>query len=160
MNASTKTLLMTLASAALTLTAFSPPVMADEVVSFATGGYASGLRTKETMHKMDTNGDGMISKDEWTGFQEKMFDALDKDKSDSVDAMEFTATEHEEFAFATAGYARGLMTKSMFTKIDANGDGKVSREEFLAYHRKIFDMLDKQKKGMVGLVDFIHPGGV
>ena len=45
-------------------------------------------------------------------------------------------------------------------KIDANGDGKISREEFLAYHRKIFDMLDKQKKGMVGLVDFIHPGGV
>jgi Ca2+-binding EF-hand superfamily protein len=160
MKASTKTLLMTLASAALTLTAFSPPVMADEVVSFATGGYASGLRTKETMHKMDTNGDGMISKDEWTGFQEKMFDALDKDKSGSIDAMEFTATEHEEFAFATAGYARGLMTKNMFTKIDANGDEKVSREEFLAYHRKIFDMLDKQKKGMVGLVDFIHPGGV
>jgi hypothetical protein len=30
---------------------------------------------------------------------------------------------------------------------------------FLAYHRKIFDMLDKQKKGMVGLVDFIRPGG-
>jgi Ca2+-binding EF-hand superfamily protein len=160
MKASTKTLLMTLASAALTLTAFSPPVLADEVVSFATGGYASGLRTKETMHKMDTNGDGMISKDEWTGFQEKMFDALDKDKSGSIDAMEFTATEHEEFAFATAGYARGLMTKNMFTKIDANGDEKVSREEFLAYHRKIFDMLDKQKKGMVGLVDFIHPGGV
>lgn len=160
MRASTHTLLTCLASAVLTLTAFNSPAMADELVSFGTGGYATGLRTKETMHKMDTNGDGMVSKDEWTSFQEKMFDALDKDKSGFIDEMEFTATEHEDFAFATAAYARGLMTKSMFMKIDANGDRKISREEFLAYHRKIFDMLDKQKKGMVGLVDFIRPGGV
>jgi hypothetical protein len=160
MNAPAKTLLVTLASSWLTLTAFNAPAMADDAVSFATGGYASGLRTKEMMHKMDTNGDGMVSKDEWTSFQEKMFDALDQDKSGSIDEKEFTATEHEDFAFATAAYARGLMTKTMFMKIDANGDGKISREEFLAYHRKIFDMLDKQKKGMVGLVDFIRPGGV
>ena len=27
----------------------------------ATGGYASGLRSEKLMHKMDTNGDGMVS---------------------------------------------------------------------------------------------------
>jgi|KBSMisStandDraft_5_1062788.scaffolds.fasta_scaffold280219_1 Ca2+-binding EF-hand superfamily protein len=160
MNTLRKTLLLTLASSFLTLTAFDAPALADDVVSFGTGGYATALRTKDMMHKMDTNSDGMLSKDEWTSFQQKMFDALDKDKSDFIDEKEFTATEHENFAFATAAYARGLMTKDMFMKIDANGDGKISREEFLAYHRKIFDMLDKQKKGMVGLVDFIRPGGV
>ncbi len=160
MNAPTKTLLVTLASSWLTLTAFDAPAIADDAVSFGTGGYASGLRTREMMHKVDTNGDGMVSKDEWTSFQEKMFDALDQDKSGFIDEKEFTATEHDNFAFATAAYARGLMTKTMFAKIDANGDGKISREEFLAYHRKIFDMLDMQKKGMVGLVDFIRPGGV
>jgi Ca2+-binding EF-hand superfamily protein len=136
------------------------PVMADEVVSFGTGGYASGLRTKEMMHKMDANTDGMVSKDEWTSFQERTFESLDKDKSGFIDETEFTATSDAAFAFATAAYARGLMTKEMFMKVDANGDGKISREEFLAYHRKIFDMLDKEKKGMVGLVDFIRPGGV
>jgi hypothetical protein len=160
MTASAKSLTGTLAFLALTLVAYSMPAAADEIVSFATGGYASGLRTKELMHKMDTNGDGMVSMDEWTTFQNRLFDALDKDKSGFLDEAEFTGPFNENLAFATAAYARGLMTKSMFMKIDTNGDGKISREEFLAYHRKIFDMLDKQKKGMVGLVDFIRPGGV
>ncbi len=150
------------ASLALTLLAWTvhtAPALADEIVSFATGGYASGLRTQGTMHRMDANGDGMVSKDEWMSFQERMFDALDRDKSGALDEAEFAGPFNENLAFATAAYARGLMTKSMFMKIDTSGDGKISREEFLAYHRKVFDMLDKQKKGMVGLVDFIHPGG-
>ncbi len=160
MIARTKPLARGIAPTLLSLTAYAAPALADDLVSFGTGGYASGLRTKEMMHKMDANGDGMVSKDEWTSFQEKTFDALDKDKSGYIDSAEFTATSDEKFAFATAAYARGLMTKEMFMKIDADHDGKVSREEFLAYHRKIFDMLDRQKKGMVGLVDFIRPGGV
>ena len=151
---------MKLLTALLTLTLCSAAAMADDLVSFGTGGYATGLRTKEMMHKMDTNGDGMVSKDEWTTFQERTFNALDKDKSGFIDEAELSATSDASLAFATAAYARGLMTKDMFMKIDANGDGKISREEFLSYHRKIFDMLDKQKKGMVGLVDFIRPGGV
>jgi hypothetical protein len=160
MNAATKTLIAKLTPALLTLTLLNVPARADDSVSFGTGGYANGLRTKEMMHKMDTNNDGMVSRDEWTSFQEHTFNALDKDKSGFIDQAEFTATSDASFAFATAAYARGLMTKEMFTKIDADSDGKISREEFLSYHRKIFDMLDKQKKGMVGLVDFIRPGGV
>ena len=144
----------------LSLTAVTMPVLADDIVSFGTGGYASALRTTDMMHKMDANADSMVSKDEWTSFQERTFSALDKDGSGFIDEVEFTATSDANFAFATAAYARGLMSKEMFMKIDADGDGKISREEFLSYHRKIFDMLDKQKKGMVGLVDFIRPGGV
>jgi Ca2+-binding EF-hand superfamily protein len=149
----------TLALALITLLTCSAIAAADEKVSFGTGGYASAMRTKEMMHKMDTNGDGMVSKDEWMAFQERAFDALDKDKSGFIDEKEFMATSDESFAFATAAYARGLKTHEMFVKLDANGDGKLTREEFLAYHRKIFDMLDKQKKGMIGQVDFIRPGG-
>lgn len=162
MSTATRTLMTTTALAWLTLATYTVSAMADEVASFGTGGYATALRTKEMMHKMDTNHDNMVSKDEWMDFQERTFAALDTDKSGSLDEREFTATTASDthFAFATAAYARGLMTKEMFMKIDANGDGKISREEFLAYHRKIFAMLDKQKKGMVGLVDFIRPGGV
>lgn len=160
MNASAKTLIAQVIRALLILTLCNAAAMADDSVSFGTGGYATGLRTKEMMHKMDTNGDGMVSKDEWTSFQEHTFNTLDKDKSGFIDQAELTATSDASFAFATAAYARGLMTKEMFMKIDADGDGKISREEFLSYHHRIYDMLDKQKKGMIGLVDFIRPGGV
>ena len=44
--------------------------------------------------------------------------------------------------FATGGYARGLQTKAMMHKIDTDGDGTVSHDEFIAYQTKVFDMMD------------------
>jgi Ca2+-binding EF-hand superfamily protein len=160
MNSANNILTATLALALLTLLVHVAPAAADEPVTFGTGGYASAMHTKEMMHKMDTNGDNMVSKDEWTAFQERAFAALDKDNSGFITEAELMATPDDQFAFATAAYARGMKTHEMFMKLDANGDGKVTREEFLAFHRKVFDMMDKQKKGKIGLVDFIRPGGV
>lgn len=130
-------------------------VYADDMVSFATGGYAAGLRTMEMMHIIDTNKDGKISKDEWIAFQDRVFTALDKDKSGFLEVGEVYATPTDAIAFATAAYSRGLRTKEMFGKIDANHDGKISRDEFISYQAKIFDMMDKSKKQELGIADFI-----
>ena len=143
----------------LALFAYLPTAAADDMASFASGGYASGLRTMAMMHRIDTNKDGMVSADEWAAFQGRTFDALDKDQSGFLDEKEFTGADKENLAFATAAYARGLMTDEMFKKIDANGDGRISKDEFLSYQRRIFEMLDKAKKGMVGPTDFIRKGG-
>jgi hypothetical protein len=142
-----------------TALAYAPRASADELVSFATGGYASGLRTKEMMHMIDTNNDGMISKDEWLDMEEKGFAAMDTNKDGFLDKSEFIRPDPPALAFATAAYARGLMTDEMFKKIDTNGDGKISRDEFIAYNKKVFEILDKNKKGMIGQVDFIRPAG-
>ena len=153
-----KHLTRSLALAAL-LTSFGAgysAAYAAEADSHPTAAFIKGVRTMEEMHMIDTDKDGTVSKEEWKAYQERIFDALDKDKNGFLEPEEFYGKPAETvIPFATLGYAHGLMTKQMFGKIDANGDGKVSKEEFVAYMMKAFDMMDKDKKGMLGTADFI-----
>src|ERR1700734_1421261 len=128
---------------------------ADDMVSFATGGYARGLRTMAEMHKIDTDGDGTVSKAEWLAYQEKVFAALDKKKSGVVDEKEFLSPSSDMATFATGGYARGLQSKAMMHKMDTDGDGTVSHDEFIIYQTKVFAMMDRDKAGSLGPQEFL-----
>jgi hypothetical protein len=148
---------------ACTLTlAYSVTSLAGDMVSFATGGYASGLRSEKLMHKMDTNGDGMVSKDEWIAYQEKIFAMLDKNKGGTLDAKAFVSPDGGGLvSFATGGYARGLRTPAMMHKIDTDGDGTISHDEYIAYQTKIFEMMDTSTthKGMLGKEEIMFATG-
>jgi Ca2+-binding EF-hand superfamily protein len=151
-----------LSAAAAFAVAYPAASFADDIASFATGGYASGLRAHDMMHKIDANGDGMISKDEWLAYQEKVFAMLDKNKTGKLDAKAFISSDGGDLAsLATGGYARGLRTKEMMHKIDVDGDGSVSHDEYIAYQTKIFEMMDTSTahKGMVGPQEMFATGG-
>jgi Ca2+-binding EF-hand superfamily protein len=139
---------------------YAATVQAEDMVLYATPAYIEGLRTKEMMHKIDANKDGMVSREEWIAYQERVFAALDKDNDGFLEPEEFFGKPSDTaIPFATLGYAHGLMTKQMFGKIDANGDGKLSKDEFLNYQLKIFDMMDSTKKQQLGVADFIAKPG-
>ena len=96
-------------AAAVSMLTCSWSAMADDTVSFATGGYASGLRSKEVMNSIDTDGDGTISRAEWNTFQDKVFTALDVHKRGSLSASIFVSRRCARLvSFATGGFARGL----------------------------------------------------
>jgi hypothetical protein len=155
MNRSTSWVTLAAALMAFGGTTYPIGAAADDMTAFATGGYATGLRTMEMMHVIDTNKDGMVSKDEWIAFQERVFKAMDKDNKGFLVEKDFVTVDPNAIAFATAAYARGLRTNDMFKKIDADGDGKITRDEFVNYQLKIFKMLDVKKKEMIGVADFI-----
>ena len=127
---------------------------ADDTVALATGGYATALKTMEMMHMIDSNKDGKVSKDEWVAYQNRLFTALDKNKDGFLEVEEFYG-DPKPVDFATGGYARALETKQMFGRIDANGDGKVSHEEYIDFQMQVFEMMDTGKKQELGVADFI-----
>src|ERR1700677_4144648 len=111
---------------AVTLIAVVVPLSAiaqDPVVSFATGGYAAGLRTKEMMNIMDTDGDGTVSRAEWDAYYEKVFKALDTHKRGKLNVRIFAGRTEVRLGsdFATGGYTRGLASAELAHKIDTNG---------------------------------------
>ena len=137
------------------------PAQSDDLVSFATGGYASGLRSPAMMNKIDTNHDHMVSRDEWLVFQNKVYAMLDRKRTGKVDEAEYMSAHSDVASFATGGYANGLLNRQMFNKIDADRDGTISRDEFIGYQLKIFDMMDTSRahKGMLGPAEFFATGG-
>lgn len=54
----------------------------------------------------------------------------------------------------TANYARGLQDMKMMKMMDADNDGKVTKEEFMKHAEMMFDMMDKGKKGYLSKEDW------
>jgi hypothetical protein len=144
--------------------AYSLSAVADDpVASFATGGYAAGLRTKEMMNIIDTDGDGTISRAEWDAYQEKVFKALDTHRRGKLNVTIFAGRTEVRLGsnFATGGYARGLASAELAHKIDANVDGWISHEEWMTYQGKIFDLMNTSRvhKDLLGTEEMFATGG-
>jgi hypothetical protein len=147
--------------AALLMLGGSSVALAGDMASFATGGYARALRTPEMMDRIDRDGDHRVSKAEWDGYQERLFSMMDANQSGVLDHGEFMEAKSEDMAsFATGGYASALRTREMLERIDADGDGQVSRAEFTAFQDKVFESMDTARTLILDKYQFFgQPAG-
>ena len=100
---------------------------------FATGNM------RFSANAVDTNGDHMISKDEFMQYQGKMWTMMSKGKN-IVSVRD-----------AASDFARGNIRFNA-KAMDADRDGSISKEEFMNYSEKKFDKM-KNKDGMMSVED-------
>ncbi|CAN7670961.1 EF-hand domain-containing protein [Mesorhizobium sp. LjNodule214] len=95
------------------------------------------------LQRIDTNGDGLISKDEMKVAREHLFKKLDRNGDGVIDENEVESArqaikDRAEVAQARAG--------NRWRRMDTNGDGKVSEEEFTA-SMPLFEIADRNGDG-------------
>jgi Ca2+-binding EF-hand superfamily protein len=75
---------------------------------------------------------------------------LDTNKDGVIDAKEWVGVKgHQEVSLATGGYATQLRTMKMMGMMDTAGDHKITKDEFVDFHQKIFAAMDKKGDGMI-----------
>jgi hypothetical protein len=107
----------------------------------------------------DLDGDGAVSLDEITTRRGDVFLTFDADENGALDAGEYgyfdeaRANDMED----NAGHGNGLRRASEGMTLqfnDTDGNGEVSRDEFLSHSGDWLDMLDRNGDGSVTPADF------
>ncbi|OZA05920.1 MAG: calcium-binding protein [Methylophilaceae bacterium 17-44-8] len=127
--------------AATLLVATTQTLAADPMLS--TGGYATQLQKLEMMKMLDADGNHMVTATEADTYYNNVFDALNKDKDNTLDAKEWAGpSKQSKLDLATGGYSRELRSMKMMEMMDTDKNHEVTREEFLNHHRAVFVQLD------------------
>ena len=137
------------------LLSFSASAFAADAM-VGTGGYARQLQKMEMMKMLDADGNHMVSNTEADSYYNSVFDALNKDADDSLDAKEWAGpTKNSKLDLATGGYSRELRSMKMMRLMDTDGNHEVTREEFLAHHKNVFGMQDKSADGQIDAQEWV-----
>lgn len=88
----------------------------------------------------DRNGDGRITRQEWTDFRSNRFPQLDRNGDGKLGS--------DDLPQAMRSGPRGRQMEQLLRTLDSDGDGKLSRAEFVAGTR-LFDLLDSNRDGTI-----------
>ena len=134
----------------------------------------------EMVKRADTDGDGKVSRDEFikarTTALEQAFARMDTDGDGKLDEKEVEAGAAQARAMGPAGLGGfrrpdadrpqrpgadrpqrpGAMAEQGFDRMDADGDGKLSKEEFAAGMKRLRELM---QQGGAGLGGPRRPGG-
>jgi Ca2+-binding EF-hand superfamily protein len=129
------------------------------LVIFVLGAVAApaadlGFVTGAVFDRFDSNGDGVLSKEEVTSARDQMFARIDTDRNGVVTLAEIEVAKAKaegnrlrRIARIAALRAEMQTPSERFTALDQNHDGKVSREEFVSASPS-FDRISKGGHGI------------
>jgi Ca2+-binding EF-hand superfamily protein len=96
----------------------------------------------QLLSKADANGDGVITKAEFAEARAKMFDRLDRNHDGYL-----SADDKPRFSLRKNG--NGDRLQQMVLMLDKDGDGRVSRDEFVNNPGMLFERADTNHDGQV-----------
>jgi Ca2+-binding EF-hand superfamily protein len=102
------------------------------------GHRGHGDMAARVFKRLDANGDGKISADEFAAAGQRLFSAADGNKDGILTPRELRRG---------ARMARQQFSGHGMMALDANHDGTISKDEFLAFPDRIFARLDKNHDG-------------
>lgn len=170
MTTLTRTLSLTaLACAALSTGALAQPAPGGQRPerSAPTTRAEAQARAAEMFARMDANKDGKLDQADRAAREGERFARLDTNKDGSLSRDEFAAArkpregagegqrmgrqggEGHHGLMGGRKHGRGRMGAMIGRMADANKDGTVTRDEFLAAHVRRFDMIDANKDGTI-----------
>lgn len=98
------------------------------------------------LFQADANNDGAVTRQEFDAQRAGRFASLDADHNGQLTREEMRAERGERGHRGRGGRGGGM---HMLTRADANNDGNITRDEFLAHPTQMFDRLDANHDGVI-----------
>lgn len=135
------------------LTGFQSPSRGGDTTALpGDGAKRGGLDPDKILADMDGDGDGRISTAEFKGPQQ-LFGKGDTNADGFLDRSELEAAARKMGKMMPGGGGGGRDLASLVKRADADGDGKVTRDEWPG-RPQMFDKMDKNGDGVLDTSDF------
>lgn len=150
----------------MSLTRFSIPFLVAlallaPVSAFAQAGDATKVRhdwADRYLVRLDPDQKGYATLDDALRYAGAQFDRFDRGHAGVLDMASFTATQRtalERASDARKPYAQRTLDRreALFRTLDAKGEGKITKETYLAMAREHFADIDVKKAGKITAAD-------